>query len=71
MTEVKAKGRFLNKKELALYLGISTFTVDSWVSQRRVPYIKMGRRVLFDPLDIEKWIGQNKISPVDKDDFPK
>jgi len=58
------KKRFLNKQELAIFLGISKFTIDAWVSQRRVPFVKMGKRVLFDIEDIEKWINQNKVAPI-------
>jgi len=57
--------RFLNKKELASYLGISIYTIDSWVSQRKeIPYVKMGRRVMFDFKDVEAWLEKHKINPV-------
>lgn len=57
--------RFLNKKELAGYLGISVYTIDSWVSQRqKVPFVRMGRRVMFDLKDIEAWIEKHKTNPV-------
>ncbi len=55
---------FLSKKELALILGISIYTLDSWVSERReIPFVKMGKRVLFDLNDIMEWIKINKIHP--------
>lgn len=61
-----AKRDFLNKKELSEFLGLSIFTIDSWVSERReIPYIKMGKRVMFDINDVQKWIEKNKISPKD------
>jgi excisionase family DNA binding protein len=57
--------RFLNKKELAGYLGVSVYTIDSWVSQRQeIPFVKMGRRVMFDLKDIEAWIEKHKTNPV-------
>ena len=71
MKGVESKNRFLNKKELAEYLGLSRFSIDSWVSQRTIPFIKMGRRVLFDLRNIEDWVGRNKIIPVDRNDLPK
>ena len=57
--------QFLTKKELADYLGLSVFTIDSWVSQRReVPFVKMGRRVMFDMGDVRTWVEANKVQPV-------
>lgn len=56
--------RFLSKKELAEYLGLSVFTVDAWVSERReIPFVKMGRRVMFDLNDVLAWIESNKMQP--------
>ena len=58
--------QFLTKKELADYLGLSVFTIDSWVSQRReVPFVKMGRRVMFDMEDVRAWVEANKVQPVE------
>jgi len=62
----KKPRQFLTKKELAEYLGLSIFTIDSWVSERReIPYIKMGRRVKFDLSDIQLWVENNKVIPND------
>jgi len=56
--------QFLTKKELAGYLGISVFTVDSWVSQRReIPFVRMGRRVMFDITDVRRWVEKRKVQP--------
>jgi excisionase family DNA binding protein len=55
---------FLTKKELSLMLGISIFTLDSWVSERReIPFVKMGKRVMFDLNDIVEWIKCHKMHP--------
>ena len=54
--------RLINKKELAEYLRLSIYTVDAWVSQHRIPYIKMGRRVLFDLDEIDKWKENRKVA---------
>jgi excisionase family DNA binding protein len=55
---------FLTKRELAQYLGLSVFTIDAWVSQRReIPYIKMGKKVMFDMNDVLEWIANSKIHP--------
>jgi len=58
------KRAFINKKELAEFLGLSIFTIDSWVSERReIAYVKMGKKVMFDLNDVYKWIENSKILP--------
>ena len=63
------RGQFLDKKELAAYLGLSIFTIDSWVSQRReIPFIKMGKKVMFDLADVLTWLESKKVHPRDLSD---
>ena len=55
---------FLSKRELAAHLGLSVYTIDSWVSERReIPHVKMGRRVMFDTRDVDNWVERNKVLP--------
>jgi len=68
LDEVKNRSEksFLTKRELAQYLGLSVFTIDSWVSQRReIPFVKMGRRVMFDLSDVYKWVEERKTYPLE------
>jgi excisionase family DNA binding protein len=37
----------LNKRELAVKLGISKRTVDAWMRQKRLTFIKVGKTVRF------------------------
>jgi excisionase family DNA binding protein len=53
--------RFLDVKEAAEYLGLATSTLYTMVSQRRIPYIKMGRRTKFDRLELDKWIARHSV----------
>jgi len=48
----------------AHYLGVSVHTLYKMVSQRRIPYIKVGSRVKFDPLKLEEWIKQQTVMPM-------
>lgn len=65
---VKPGCRFLNKPQLAQHLNISIYTVDSWVSQKRVPCVKLGgRKVLFDKEKIEKWIDEQRVDSIGKE----
>ena len=62
MNKQLSKKGFLNKKELAEYLGLSVFTIDTWVSQQReIPFVKMGRRVMFDMEDVSGLKGKRSV----------
>jgi len=46
----------INVKQLSESTGLSVFTLYSWINQKRIPYVKVGRLVRFEPKKIEKWI---------------
>jgi len=58
--------RFLDIKELAKYLGISISTLYDWINQRKIPYVKISNLVRFDLNEIDKWIEEKRIKPIDK-----
>ena len=63
---VKREGteqRYLSPQELSKYLGIAIQTVYEWTSQKKVPYIKMGRLVKFDQREIDTWMQTQKVEP--------
>jgi excisionase family DNA binding protein len=51
----------LSVDEAAARLGVSKYTLRGWLFQRRLPHVKLGRRVLVDPADIERFIQDNRI----------
>ena len=53
--------RYLNVKELSGLTGLKQSTIYQWVSQRKIPYIKLGKKILFDPDKINKWIEENTV----------
>lgn len=53
--------RLLDIKDVAVYTGLSTHTLYTMVSQRRIPYVKMGRLTKFDQEEIDKWIAGNSV----------
>lgn len=65
MTQYMNK-RFLGVKELSEYLGISINTIYSYIWQKKIPYIKIGRIVKFDLEKIERWLESKSVSPLDK-----
>ncbi len=60
--------RLVGVKEAAEYLDISTNTLYTWVSQRRIPHIKVGRLVKFDLNKLDQYIELNTID--ENDDWP-
>jgi len=61
--EREASG-LLTVPEAAQRLRISEHTLRSWVSQRRMPYVKMGRRTLFNPSDLDNLIKSCTVEPM-------
>jgi excisionase family DNA binding protein len=51
----------LSITEAAQRLSISPFTLRAWLRQRRLPYHKLGRRVVIDPADIERFLANHRI----------
>ena len=37
----------LSKRQLAERLGVTSRTIDTWMAQQRIPYLKIGRSVRF------------------------
>ncbi len=58
---MKITKRLINPKELSDMLEISVNTVYSWVSQRKIPFVKCGRLTRFDVQRIEDWIKEHSI----------
>ena len=47
---------------LAEHLGVSARFVRRLVEERRVPYLKVGKFVRFDPVEVEEWLEQRRVS---------
>ena len=54
MPSATLKKRYCSIKEVSDYTSLPTATLYEWTSQRRIPSIKIGRRVLFDLCDIDQ-----------------
>ena len=52
--------RLLNSIELAEYLGVAPQTVRIWVSQKRIPFLKIGASVRFSNDEIQQIIHNSK-----------
>lgn len=53
--------RFIGIEECAAYLDIKKNTLYQWVNQRKIPYLKFGKRVKFDLQELEGWIKKKRV----------
>jgi len=42
---------------------LTRWSLEYLCRHRRIPLVKLGRRIYFDPRDIENWLDSNKIDP--------
>jgi excisionase family DNA binding protein len=56
--------RLLSIKEVSDYIGLSIHTLYAMVSQRRIPFVKVGRLTKFDKTLLDNWIKQNTVMPM-------
>ena len=49
--------------EAATFLGCTDGTLRVWVSQRRVPYVKVGRLTRFLREDLEEYVRERRVLP--------
>jgi excisionase family DNA binding protein len=56
--------KLLSIEEGAVQLGISPLTMRAWIRQRRLPFIQLGRRILLDPKDVQRFIDANRVKAV-------
>jgi excisionase family DNA binding protein len=45
---------------LAQHLGVTTRHIRRLVHEKRIPYIKWGHLIRFDPADIATWLEENR-----------
>jgi predicted DNA-binding transcriptional regulator AlpA len=50
--------KLMNIKDLCTQYSLPVWTVRSYCSQGKIPYVKIGARVYFRPSDIDHWIEQ-------------
>lgn len=61
MPETEGLPRLLSIGQLAERLGTTPRHVRRLVAERRVPFVKVGRLVRFDPDDITKWLDARRV----------
>ena len=51
----------MSPRDLVEFIGISLSTQAKWRMEGKLLYIKIGRIVLYDRLEIEKWLENHKM----------
>ena len=58
---VKELPTLLDINDLADHLGVNVRHVRRLVTERRIPYIKWGHLLRFDPREVETWLDESRI----------
>jgi excisionase family DNA binding protein len=56
--------RNMDIRATATRIGCSPYTLRTWVRQRIIPYIRVGRRIVFDPNQVEEFLARNRIPAI-------
>ena len=48
-----------NKQQAAAYLGIAVNTLNHWICDRKIVFVKMGALVKFRKTDLDRFIARN------------
>ena len=54
----------LDAEGLAEWLGVEVVFVRRLVAERRVPFVKLGKFVRFDPDEVAAWIDGQRVPPI-------
>ena len=53
----------IDVESVAEALGVAPKTIRKWVSIRFIPFVRVGRRVMFRPRSIELWLNHKEVKP--------
>jgi excisionase family DNA binding protein len=56
----RSEGGLLKVQDAAKFLAVSTSTLYGWVYLRRIPFVKVGRALRFEPAELQKFIQSNR-----------
>ena len=61
MKKIPELRRLITAKEASQYLSLSTDTIYRMAASRKLPYLKIGDRVLFDIKSLDQWVEKHLI----------
>lgn len=65
VANIPVAGDLMNADEASSYLNIAKQTLYSKTSNRQIPFIKRGKKLMFRRSDLEKWLSDGKKSVLD------
>lgn len=51
----------LNVKAAGRVLGVSPYTVRTWIREKRIPFFRCGRRIVLAMADLERFLADNRV----------
>jgi excisionase family DNA binding protein len=65
MRKIPELRRLITAKEASQYLSLSTDTIYHMASLKKLPYLKVGDRILFDVRALDRWIEKHMVREKD------
>lgn len=59
--EARIDSRKLDLTQGASLLGVSPHTLRSWTRERRIPFHRCGRRIVFAVTDLDRFLADNRV----------
>jgi len=56
----RTESGLITVEQAATFLAVSTSTLYGWVYQRRIPFVKVGRALRFELVELQKFIQANR-----------
>lgn len=63
MATTDALPQLLDIDHLATHLGTSHRHIRRLIAEKRIPYLKVGRLIRFDPGEVAQWLESNRQGP--------
>lgn len=57
--------KLLNIQEASEFIGLSVSTIYEYIRKRRIPFLKIGKRVFFHPDLLEDWLRKKIVKPTE------
>lgn len=58
--------KLLNIDQAAAFLNLRPKTLYSYICRRRIPFVKIGSRVLFNPEKLEAWVDHCSVDSIQR-----
>lgn len=59
--------RYMTVEDLCLYLSVTRETVYRWIKQNKLPALRVGKRWMFQRVEIDNWVKADRGSKINDD----